>query len=460
MKRCLWGWMAAVVVWSVAAPVSAEDAGRPDPLSVFEQRIMPIFKSPQPASCVQCHLASVDLKDYIKPSHEQTFVSLRDQGLINLTQPAQSKILTLIQMGEKDADAGARRIHETTRQAEYEAFAAWIEACCADPALRALPALSAAELAKPDRPDEVIRHTRKSRVVDSFVRHIWSQRMRCFPCHTPHELDESNPKLAPAIVKHRDFLQQLGPEYASRLDLFLETPEATLDALIARSRNPKPDELPLINVADPAKSLLLLKPTARLPAKGEDGKLLPPSSAEPVSHLGGIKIHVADQSYKSFLAWLEDYARVVGDDYASAADLPADNWYASKLVVMLREVPADWPQGQRVQMFVHGWDEKAAAWQTEPVAFTQGQVTPVRNVAGSLFLFGARDGEQRPDRESARLEPGKYLLKVYVDARDRLSQEPTLLLGPDDYVGQLELNARWREGFPFAEKPTGQQLRP
>lgn len=57
------------------------------PAQVFETRILPIFKSPNPSSCVQCHLAGVDLKDYILPSAENTFRSLRDQGLIDLAAP-------------------------------------------------------------------------------------------------------------------------------------------------------------------------------------------------------------------------------------------------------------------------------------------------------------------------------------------------------------------------------------
>src|SRR5579864_2170939 len=66
---------------------------QPTARQVFEQRIVPIFKSPNPSSCVQCHLAGVDLKNYIRPSQEQTFASLRDQGLIDLNAPEKSKIL-------------------------------------------------------------------------------------------------------------------------------------------------------------------------------------------------------------------------------------------------------------------------------------------------------------------------------------------------------------------------------
>lgn len=101
---------------------------RLNPATIFDERIMPIFRSPDPSSCVQCHLSSVDLKNYILPSHEQTFVSLRDQGLIDLKQPEKSKILQLIEMGDQDADKGAQMIHAKMRNAEREAFVAWIKA--------------------------------------------------------------------------------------------------------------------------------------------------------------------------------------------------------------------------------------------------------------------------------------------------------------------------------------------
>src|SRR4051812_49657511 len=112
------------VLLLLPATVRAAD---PSPAAVFDQRIRPIFASPNPSSCVQCHLAGVDLKNYILPSSEKTFVSLRDQGLIDLDRPRDSKILRLITMHEADR-AGANLIHERRRQAEFEAFAAWIEA--------------------------------------------------------------------------------------------------------------------------------------------------------------------------------------------------------------------------------------------------------------------------------------------------------------------------------------------
>lgn len=432
---------------------TAEDKSSPEPspLELFDQRILPIFKSPKPSSCVQCHLAAVDLKNYIFPSQEKTFASLRDQGLIDLDQPEKSKILTLIKMGEKDLDKGARLIHEKTRKAEYDAFAAWIMATSRDPKMRNLPQLAATELARPKKPDEVIRHMRKSRVVDSFVRNVWSQRMRCFPCHTPHEIDPSNRRHKAALKTLREFKQKYSEEILSRLPIFHKTPEETLQYLIEKSRTPRKWEYPLINLENPQKSLLVLKPTSKLPPKNAQGKIALPKSSTTLYHLGGLKMHADDQSYKSFIAWIEDYANVVGNRYASVEDLPADNWYASQLVLKLSSTPKTWPVGIPVQLFLHAWNEKAAAWEADPLAFTQGTVTPRKMAMGSLFMLAPQNEAKQAskwDPEHAKLDPGRYLVKVYVDSQRRLAENPTLLLGKENFAGQTEIEAaRWREGF-------------
>src|SRR5262245_59465590 len=121
----------AVLALLLIAP--AVRAAEPTPEQVFDKRIRPLFDSPDPSSCVQCHLAGVDLKNYLRPTHRETFLSLRDQGLVDLDNPPKSRILALIDMGKEDA--GAKLIHQTARKAEYEAFAAWIAASAADPNL-------------------------------------------------------------------------------------------------------------------------------------------------------------------------------------------------------------------------------------------------------------------------------------------------------------------------------------
>jgi hypothetical protein len=226
------------------------------PKAVFEKRIMPIFKSPNPSSCVQCHLAGVDLKNYILPDHEKTFVSLREQGLIDLDKPEESKILKLIGMGGADPK-GAALISQKAREAELAAFAEWIKASAADPKLRELPKADAKALAKPARPVEVIRHDRIDHLLESFERNIWPMRFRCMSCHT-----EGTPQ--------NDKLRGENP----RVTWFLKDgPEATMRRLIADGRN--------IDTKNPTKSLLLLKPLGT------------------VKHGGGIKFLPGDQGYKA-----------------------------------------------------------------------------------------------------------------------------------------------------------------
>ena len=132
-----------------------------------------------------------------------------------------------------DADPGARMIHEKTRRAEFEAFSAWIQACCQDETLTSVTTPSVAKTVGPEKPLEVVRHGRKSRLVESFTRNIWSQRMRCFPCHTPHEIDPENPNHQVPAQRHREFVEK----YGAKMNLFAETPEATLTQLVAGSRH-------------------------------------------------------------------------------------------------------------------------------------------------------------------------------------------------------------------------------
>lgn len=436
-----------VVLMVFTTAIRSEEPADKNALQLFEERIMPIFRSPKPSSCVQCHLSSVDIKNYILPSHEDTFLALRQQGLVNMQTPDKSKILTLISMGERDPDKGARLIHEKTRQAEFEAFSSWIKACCNDPKLRDRK-LDETKVIGPTAPLEVVRHARKSRIVESFTRNIWSQRMRCFPCHTPHELDGNNPKHKVPIQKHEEFVRK----YGGKMNIFRQTPAATVEHLIAGSRRKIPDRYPLINLQNPAKSLLLLKPTSKVPPKDDSGEFAKPSSMDPVSHMGGLKMHVNDQSYKSFIAWIQDYAAVTGGDYVSVQDLPADNWVPTQRVLRLRDVPESWGDRTTVQMFVHTRDHNSDEWSAEPVAFTQNVITPRRMVNGPLFLFRTgKDESPHADDSSFPLRPGRFLIRVCVDRDNKLTEDPTLLLGKKDTVGQAEIDAHWRIGFPKAE---------
>ncbi|MGI9472548.1 MAG: hypothetical protein ACR2NZ_13485 [Rubripirellula sp.] len=426
----------------IAEEKSVPEAGDDQPaLAVFEQRIMPIFRSPKPSSCIQCHLASVDLRDYILPSHEETFLSLLDQGLIDMQNPDASKILKLIRMGDDDPDAMSKRIHAKARAAELEAFTAWIKASCADERLTDERVDRQPAIARPKRSNEVIRHARKDRVLDSFIRNVWSQRMRCFPCHTPGEIDPTNPQ----HVKPRERQQEMVAKYGARMNLFKESPLQTMKSMLAGSHSPTKKSLPLLNFESPSESLLLLKPTAKLPPKRDDGTFEPPSALLPVSHMGGLKMHVNDMSYKAILGWIEDVSKVRGDAYASVDELPLDNWWPTQKVIRLKDVPEAWPRGGLVQIFVYPAD---ADTKMAPIGFTQSIVTPRGMINGPITLFGDRDEDSSdPD---LRLQPGRYSFRVFLDQDGMLKEQPGALLDAGTPDGEFEFDAQWKDGFKNA----------
>ena len=439
-----------VATISVAMPSNAFCQPDKSPAEIFESRIMPIFRSANPSSCVQCHLASVDLKDYILPSSEKTFVSLRDQGLIDLDKPESSKILKLIGMGDQDTDQYAKRIHGKMRKAEYEAFSQWIIASCKDDKLIGLPK-SETERASPAASNEVIRYARKSRVVDSFERNVWSQRMRCFPCHTPNEI---GPKQKVAKEKFDGWYEK----YGDQMLIFKKTPEKTLRYLVEESKKTKDGHLPLLNLETPAKSLLVLKPMSKIPPK--EGERRSPTYREPVYHMGGLKIHENDHSHKAFLNWIEDYAKTANSQYKTANELPSDNWFPTQRILRMKEVPESWEVGATAQMFVFAKNDRDE-WSSKPVAFTQGTVTPRRILNGALIMLApTQTAEYKKWKlRHNKLPPGDYKIKVFLDAEDQLADDPTALLTQSQFVGDTTIKrAKWRNGFQKAEWISGNEL--
>jgi hypothetical protein len=400
---------AAALLLAIAGTASRA-ADPPAPAEVFERRIMPIFKSPNPSSCTQCHLSGVDLKDYLLPSSEKSFLSLRDQGLIDVEKPARSKILSLIQMGG-DGKAGANLIQEKVRKAEYEAFAAWIEACCKDPKLRDAPKLDTAEQARPARPPEVIRYTRTDRLLESFERNVWSLRFRCMNCHT-----EGTPQN-----------DKLRKEHGDRVAWFRKGgPEATMNYL---------RESKLIDLDRPEKSLLLLKPLGQ------------------VEHGGGIKIVPGDQGYKAIRTWIEDYAAVVKGKYVKAADLPAADTgplrFGSEVWFKLSDTPAEWGD-KLLQVMIYAWDAEKKAWEAKPIATSDRAVAAKPRLWQHTLTLLATKGSKRAETWKSgkpALPPGRYLVRVHVDAAGRLSRDWQVTLGEGDFVGQAEVESRWPEGY-------------
>ena len=89
-------------------------------LTVFEGRILPIFQSAKPSSCSECHLSGVDLKDYIRPTQQETFASLVGAGMIDTKNPDESKILRFINRAPEEPSL----VTEEVRKQEYNAYRA------------------------------------------------------------------------------------------------------------------------------------------------------------------------------------------------------------------------------------------------------------------------------------------------------------------------------------------------
>ncbi len=397
-----------LLVGSVHGVVRADD-----PSEIFRRRIEPIFASPEPSSCTECHLAGVDLKDYILPTAEETFRSLRDLGLIDVERPKRSKILKFIRRGmDRDSAPGANSnlVRPEIRQQELEAFTAWIEAACADQRYRNLPPLAPEKRASPSRPLEVIRHGRRDRVLARFVQSVWAQRYRCMACHAT-----TGPENARLVKEHGERVTWI----------VSGDPAQTMQHLLDHG---------LVDLDQPENSMLLLKPLNE------------------IEHGGGQKMLRGDQGYKAFRAWIEDCAAILANRYASAADLPEDppatRSFPSEIWLKLENTPDEWAD-RLLQVDIFAWDARRKTWEPRPVATSDRMVFGKGRLWQHSLLLLAEPGSQQAkafDRQP-RLPAGKYLVRVYVDTQGLMQQDWQRTWTDAEIAGALEIETAWPPGY-------------
>ena len=365
---------------------------------------MPIFRSPNPSSCVQCHLRGVDLKNYILPSALDTFVNLRDQGLIDLEKPEESRILQFIAMTPDEETKIGPKIQPDLRQAELSAFRGWILAAAGDERFRNAPALPAAKVARPRLPDEVIAHSRSQSLLDSYIRNIWSLRFRCANCHSP-----GGDKFAKHAKKH-------GEETMGWIKT--EGPAESMRYLMASD---------LINLKNPEQSKLLLKPL------------------DIDDHGGGVKMRVDDTDYIAFLSWIRDYAKIRNGGYRTTADLPRDRkLVGSEIWVRVTGMP-ERRVGATGFLTVHSWDRDKKSWSHIPCAVASAGVTRNRRFGVMFQGFFMTDTDLDPP-----LPDGKYQLRLYMDKGKRKTTGWEAAIKEASLVGTAVTRARWRNGFQGA----------
>jgi hypothetical protein len=262
----------------------------------------------------------------------------------------------------------------------------------------------------PHVPEEVIRHARRDRILGSFVENVWSEVTRCEHCHSP-ELNRGH------IARH-------GQEFVDRISWIVpRDPETTLHRLV---------ETGLIDLDDPAKSLLLAKPTLQ------------------AEHQGGIKLVVGDRTYLQFRRFVEDYAASAKGLYQSADQLPRPSdevAVLSNLFLRIEDLPEQY--GRRVmQVAVYPWNEDRKTWSEECWA----SATWFVNLQGqfwqsSLHLTARRGSQRAKDLASKQLPAGRYLARLYLDKKAELQRKEPAVLSETEFVGQVEFESTWPSGF-------------
>ena len=381
--------LVGIIILSPQVPAFAQDSAE-----IFEKRLLPIFQSPKASSCTECHLSGVELKQYILPTQEATFAALLKMNMIDTQQPENSKILEFIQRAPESESLVSKKM----RQQELNAFKSWIIAACQDPALRRT---KANVKAGPTVPDEVIRHARKDRVLQSFIDNVWSEVGRCAACHSP----DRNQK---QVKEHGESVSWIT----------LNDPQATLNYMVDNE---------ILDTENPQKSYLLLKPTNQ------------------VEHGGGMKLKVGDRTYRQFLKFATDYANVVNGSYQSEAELPEQSdeiSQVSEIWLKVTGVPEKYHQKLlKVVIYRGGNDQRVATADRQIFG-------PKQLWQNHISLTAPRDSKRAQEiRRNAKLPPGEYLARISIDKTDRLERDPKADWTEDDYIGEVEFRTDWSPGY-------------
>jgi hypothetical protein len=271
---------AAAALAACSGRSSEADAGacQVEPTETFHDRIEPLLVDGKVSTCNQCHLAGVDLSVFARQTPCETWACLREQGLVDVADPENSKVLSWIERASPDSDL----ITPEVIDAERDAFRAWIEANAACPGACAGvscgapdegPICAVTDHGPPDAAEPAAAPGCSDREVEqAFYDDVYAWRGRCFPCHfdTETKADARAPR----------FLSAVGN---------CQTGSAVSLKRIV--------ELGMIDSSDPAQSLLLQKPLD-----------LPENR-----HGGGAKFTRKDRAYQSFLRFIELYRSCTQD---------------------------------------------------------------------------------------------------------------------------------------------------
>lgn len=328
---------------------------------------------------------------------QETFAALVDAGLIDKSDPDKSKILEFIRREPEKASLMSKEI----RQQELEGFREWIRVAVNDPQLAAV---KATVTVGPQLPVEVIRHARTDRVLSSFVENVWSEVGRCAACHSPDRNEKQ-------VREHGERVSWIK----------LNDLGATMKHML---------EAGLVDLDAPAESLLLKKPLMQ------------------VKHGGGQKMVVGDRTYQQFRRFIDDYAAVTAGTYKTGADLPPlpdEISEVSEIWLKIIDIPAKYDK-MLLQADLYHWEGES--WSQKRVATSDRPVFgPMKLWQHSLSLIAVRGSEDAKSLKARRLRPGRYLVRISIDTDGKLAKNPRSGLGPEDVVGEVEIDSRWTPGY-------------
>lgn len=387
----------AFLIAAMLSPITnllANDAS----LAIFEKRILPILQASKPSSCTECHLSGVELKDYIFPEQDKTFAALVKGGMIDVKQPEQSKLLKFIERWPEKPSL----ITDKVRAEEAAAFREWIQAAVKDPQL--LKAKSTSSIG-PHVSDELIRHARKDRVLNSFAENVWSEVGRCAACHSPDKNQAQVKKFGDRVswIKPRDM-------------------QGTMQHLLDSG---------IIDVDAPEKSLLIAKPTLQ------------------VEHGGGQKMLLGDRTYKQFQAFIDDYVAVSKGTYKDAKELPKPSREVSQVSEIWLKIEGIPKSLDKQFLRADVYAKTADGWSKDRVA------TGDRAIFGGgglwqqhLTLTAPRDSARAKELLSAqKLIGGQYLVRISIDRNNRLAKDPNSDFTSEDIVGEVPVRTNWPTGY-------------
>ena len=387
----------AFLIAAMLSPITnllASDAS----LAIFEKRILPILQASKPSSCTECHLSGVELKDYIFPEQDKTFAALVKGGMIDVKQPDQSKLLKFIERRPEKPSL----ITDKVRAEEAAAFREWIQAAVKDPQL--LKAKSTSSIG-PHVSDELIRHARKDRVLNSFAENVWSEVGRCAACHSPDKNQAQVKKFGDRVswIKSRDM-------------------QGTMQHLLDSG---------IIDVDTPEKSLLIAKPTLQ------------------VEHGGGQKMLLGDRTYKQFRAFIDDYVAVSKGTYKDVKELPKPSREVSQVSEIWLKIEGIPKSLDKQFLRADVYAKTADGWSKDRVA------TGDRAIFGGgglwqqhLTLTAPRDSARAKELLSAqKLTGGQYLVRISIDRNNRLAKDPSSDFTSEDVVGEVQVRSNWPTGY-------------